>query len=177
MQEIETVWDDHLFHPVNEYKRSRDCSRLSVDCKRIAHIDFTMLITLTVIVLLDYRNASRNLYLLLQVHLSRCRHNVKLPLYNIHMCVKYHEQILSHTHTPGLWTLSKLNLPHVSSCADGLIVQDLRSWRKERNKRLITLHITATHTPKTSGSKHSHTSVKNILLTRCFMFDLSTDFQ
>jgi len=29
-----------------------------VDCKLIAHIDFIRLITLTLIVLLDYRNAS-----------------------------------------------------------------------------------------------------------------------
>jgi len=41
-------------------------------------------------------------YQLLQVHLSTCRHNVKLPLYNIHMCVKYHEHILSLT---DIWTL------------------------------------------------------------------------
>lgn len=50
-----------------------------------------------------------------------------------------------------LWTLNKFNLPHVSSCADGLIVQDLRSWREKKNKkkkRLITFHITATHTKK-----------------------------
>ncbi len=96
----------------------------------------------TFIVLLDYRNSSCNLYLLLQAHLSRFHHNDRWPLYNTSYACQI-PQTLSHTHTSGLWTLKEFNLPHVSSCADRLIVQDLRSWRKERNKHLITLHNTA----------------------------------
>lgn len=77
-----------------------------------------------------------------------------------------------------LWTLNKFNLPHVSSCADGLIVQDLRSWRKKKKKTSHNLsHHSYTHKKNNySVSQRSHTSVKNILLTHRFMFDLSTDF-
>lgn len=48
-----------------------------------------------------------------------------------------------------LWTLNKFNLPHVSSCANGLIVQDLRSWRGKKK----TSHYL---------SHHSYTQKKNI---------------
>jgi len=130
-----------------------------VDCKLIAHIDFIRLITLThrttglqkcFIELISFY---RFIYLHV-VTMLNC-------LYITFICVSNTMNIYSLSQTSGLWTLNKLNLPHVSSCADGLIVQDLRSWRQERNKRLIT----PSHQTK-SGPKYSHTSVKNILLTQ-----------